>query len=277
MKKRLLIAMGSLIILITLSIIAWYLTSSRPVSETVEKDSSSGVSEEALVQVVEKDQRATATGVVETATAAPDPATEEARMSESRTEVQPTSIKPQATATQPANTQVIEVQPTEPQPSEIQLTANEPTPTHTVEPQTTESPALEIEATQTQPAEVLPSTTPPADVEPAVILQGNFKDADSVHKGSGSATIYQRSDSSYFLSFKDFAVCCGPDLYVFLADNPAPTGHADLGNYVELSSLQASSGDQDYEISADADLSQFKSVVIYCKPFQVIISTATFG
>ena len=76
------------------------------------------------------------------------------------------------------------------------------------------------------------------------------------------------------MSFENFAVCCGPDLYVLLATNPAPTGRADLGDYVEISPLQVSGGDQEYKISAGADLSQINSVVIYCKPFQVIISTA---
>jgi hypothetical protein len=46
---------------------------------------------------------------------------------------------------------------------------------------------------------------------------------------------------------------------------------------VEISSLQSPTGDQAYEIPADTDLSQLNSVVIYCKPFQVIISTATLG
>ena len=86
-----------------------------------------------------------------------------------------------------------------------------------------------------------------------------------------------RFSRAYLLSFENFAVCCGPDLYVFLASNPSPAGHADLGDYLELSSLKASTGDQDYEIPADTDLSQIKSVVIYCKPCQVIISTATLS
>ena len=152
-----------------------------------------------------------------------------------------------------------------------------PTEIQPAEPQVTETQSVKVQATETQPTEVPPSETQPTEVAPIVILQGQFKDADSVHKGSGTATIYQRPDGSYLLSFENFAVCCSPDLYVFLASNPSPAGHADLGDYLELSSLKASTGDQDYEIPADTDLSQIKSVVIYCKPFQVIISTATLS
>jgi hypothetical protein len=110
-----------------------------------------------------------------------------------------------------------------------------------------------------------------------MLRQGQFTDADQSHTGSGTATLYQEPDGSYRLSFENFAVCCGPDLRVLLAGNPAPTGHADLDDYVEISPLQTTDGDQEYAIPAGTDVSQINSVVIYCKPFQVIISTATLG
>jgi hypothetical protein len=166
-----------------------------------------------------------------------------------------------------------QVQPT---PTEVQKIESQPTETPTKEVPPTDTPLAEPEPTE----EIQPTDTPAPEPEPTeesseVILQGQFKDADQNHTGSGTATLFQEPDGSYRLSFENFAVCCGPDLYVFLASNPAPTSHADLGNYVEVSSLQSPTGDQEYEIPAGTDLSQINSVVIYCKPFQVIISTAT--
>lgn len=144
-----------------------------------------------------------------------------------------------------------------------------------------EAPPPTAEAPTSEPVPAEPSVdeaeNEPAVAEPSIILQGQFQDADEVHTGTGTATIHQRPDGSYLLTFEEFEVCCGPELYVFLASNPAPTGHADLGDYLELSSLQASRGHQEYEIPAGTDLSDTKSVVIYCKPFEVIISTATLG
>ncbi len=186
------------------------------------------------------------------------------------------------------------------EPAQLEATETEPPPMATTEEamaeaEATAMPEATVEAEATSPEAQPPPTEPPtpkpeptepsiqatatqpAKAEPSILLQGQFQDADEVHTGTGTAIIYQRPDGSYLLTFEDFEVCCGPELYVFLANNPAPTGHEDLGDYLELSSLQASSGNQEYEIPAGTDLSETGSVVIYCKPFQVIISTASLG
>lgn len=46
---------------------------------------------------------------------------------------------------------------------------------------------------------------------------------------------------------------------------------------VDLGPLKGNIGDQNYEIPADADISQFGSVIIYCVPFSVNFATATLG
>ncbi len=160
--------------------------------------------------------------------------------------------------------------------TETPVSEVQPTPTETAP--SPDTPTMEVEPTEV----VEPTNTPIPEVEstekkPVARRQGEFTDADQNHTGSGRATLYQEPDGSYRLSFEDFAICCGPDLYVFLAANPAPTSQADLGDYMEISPLQAPDGNQEYAIPADADLSQINSVVIYCKQFQVIISTATLN
>ncbi len=116
----------------------------------------------------------------------------------------------------------------------------------------------------------------PAD-QPTVVAQGQFKDADSFHQGSGIVTIYQLPDGALVLRFEDFSATNGPDLHVLLAENPAPSSSSDLGNYLDLGSLKGNIGNQNYEIPAGTDPSQYKSVVIYCKPFHVVFATATLG
>jgi hypothetical protein len=44
-----------------------------------------------------------------------------------------------------------------------------------------------------------------------------------------------------------------------------------------LGPLKGNIGNQNYAIPEDVDLSQFSSVVIYCKPFHVVFSYATLG
>lgn len=114
----------------------------------------------------------------------------------------------------------------------------------------------------------------PANV-PIVIGQGQFVDGDSFHKGSGTATLYEGPNGEYLLRLDDFAATNGPDLHVLLSANPTPVDHDSLGDYLDLGSLKGNIGDQNYEIPAGIDVQQYKSVIVYCLPFQVIFATAT--
>lgn len=109
---------------------------------------------------------------------------------------------------------------------------------------------------------------------PTVLVQGDFRDADSFHKGSGTATLYELPDGSHVLRFDDFQVTNGPDLHVLLTGNPNATDHDSLGEYVDLGSLKGNIGGQNYEISGDVDVSAYRGVVIYCLPFRVVFATA---
>ena len=113
--------------------------------------------------------------------------------------------------------------------------------------------------------------------EPKVLLSGMFVDQDSFHKGSGEASIYELEDGSKVLRFENFEVTNGPDLRVLLSGSSSLSSSSDLGDYVELSKLKGNKGNQNYDISSDVDLSKYKSVVIYCKPFHVIFSTASLN
>ena len=112
---------------------------------------------------------------------------------------------------------------------------------------------------------------------PQAQLSGRFQDADSFHRGSGTATIYDLgTDGERILRLEDFKVTNGPDLRVLLANVSNPEGHSDLADagYVELGKLKGNVGSQNYEIPADVSLDDVKSVVIYCNPFRVVFSVA---
>ncbi len=108
---------------------------------------------------------------------------------------------------------------------------------------------------------------------------GNFRDADSFHKGSGNAIIYQLSSGERILRLEEFRVTNGPDLRVLLANAPDPKGRSELDDagYYELAKLKGNVGSQNYEIPDSVSLSNVESVVIYCKPFRVIFSVATLA
>ena len=116
---------------------------------------------------------------------------------------------------------------------------------------------------------------PPAG--PVAVASGNFRDADSFHRGQGTATIYRQADGSHLLRFEDFRVTNGPDLRVLLAAaaNPQSRGELQDGGYVELAPLKGNIGSQNYEIPPEVDpAADGGSVIIYCRPFQVIFSVA---
>ena len=112
--------------------------------------------------------------------------------------------------------------------------------------------------------------------EGALTAQGRFTDSDSSHRGEGAAKLFRLPDGAHLLRFEAFRVTNGPELHVLLAGNPEPKTKADLdaGRYVDLGRLKGNMGDQNYALQRDLDLSAFRSVVIYCLPFQVIFSTA---
>lgn len=116
----------------------------------------------------------------------------------------------------------------------------------------------------------------PEMTDPVVVSSGSFIQIDAIHGAEGTATIYQLPDGSRVLRFEGFRSTNGPDLHVILSTDPDPRSHDALGeDYVELGRLKGNVGNQNYEIPADIDLSQYRSVVIYCQPFQVVFSTAT--
>ena len=125
-----------------------------------------------------------------------------------------------------------------------------------------------------QMATMMPEIMAPAG--PVAVKQGMFRDADSFHKGEGSATLYTLPDGSNVLRLEDFRVTNGPDLRVILASHPDPMsrGNVHSGEYVELGKLKGNIGNQNYTLPDGLSPDDYNSVIIYCKPFQVLFSVA---
>ena len=116
---------------------------------------------------------------------------------------------------------------------------------------------------------------PEAAAEWVAAGQGTFVGADAFHMGEGVATIFSQGDQSV-LRLEDFTVTNGPDLHVLLVQNIDGTSSSELGEYIDLGSLKGNVGNQNYEIPAGTDLSQYSGVMIYCMPFHVVFATAGF-
>ena len=118
----------------------------------------------------------------------------------------------------------------------------------------------------------------PAEV-PIAIATGDFVDADAVHKGTGRATLYKLPDERHLMRFEDFRTTNGPALVVYLAKHPAPARAADVvdGGFLSLGKLKGNVGNQNYEIPPDIDVSDYRSVVIWCELFGVLFSPASLA
>lgn len=112
--------------------------------------------------------------------------------------------------------------------------------------------------------------------QPVLLAGGQFGGADSFHKGEGKARVFRLSDGALVLRLEEFKVTNGPDLYVYLSGHPAPRSGSQVheGRALEIARLKGNIGNQNYALPPNVDLSKFKSVVIYCKQFSVVFSTA---
>jgi Electron transfer DM13 len=115
------------------------------------------------------------------------------------------------------------------------------------------------------PAMVAKATFSPVKV----LASGSF--VDSEHPTKGLAEIVTQNGKKYLRLNKAFKSEEGPDVFVLLhrEDSPKKYGKSD---YVSLGRLQKTRGKQLYRISDKVDITEFKSVVIWCRQFN-----ATFG
>ncbi|MGI9202398.1 MAG: DM13 domain-containing protein [Woeseiaceae bacterium] len=120
--------------------------------------------------------------------------------------------------------------------------------------------------------------TMPAE-SPVVVAQGQFVDADAIHKGSGRAAMYRLQDGSHAIRFEEFRTTNGPALVVYLAKHPDPQSAADVtdGGFVDLGKLKGNVGNQNYQIPVGTPIDEFNSVVIWCELFDVLFSPAALN
>lgn len=157
-----------------------------------------------------------------------------------------------------------------------QMAATEAPAAQAAEPMTDDAaePMAATEAPAAQAAAPAPTAAP---AEPVALASGSFTRIDALHAASGTATIYRLPDGSHVLRLENFDAQNGPDLRVGLSGHPEPRDNGQLMDqgYVELAVLKANQGNQNYELPAELDPAAFKSVVIYCKAFSVVFSTAS--
>jgi hypothetical protein len=106
------------------------------------------------------------------------------------------------------------------------------------------------------------------------LAKGAFHAA--AHETKGTATIFELADGKRVLRLAGFETSNGPDVHVLLGKAADATDNDTVKNagYVDLGSLKGNIGDQNYDVPADVNLSEYNSVTIWCNRFNVNFGTA---
>jgi len=138
-------------------------------------------------------------------------------------------------------------------------------------------PAISTTTDSPDPAAASPSM--PAGSAPAATLVRQGALISHEHATSGTAQLVRLADGRYQLVLRDLSTSDGPDLRVWLTDQAVKATQDgwhvfDDGRYVELGRLKGNRGTQVYEVPAGADVSQYRSVSIWCRRFSVSFGAA---
>lgn len=122
-----------------------------------------------------------------------------------------------------------------------------------------------------------PSTTSAAPAA-TVLAQGSFVTHE--HETTGTARLVRNADGSHQVELVGLDTSDGPDLRVWLTDQPVLPGRDgwrvfDDGEHTELGRLKGNHGDQVYRLGAGLDPADYRSVSIWCKRFSVSFGAAT--
>ncbi|MDO3645834.1 DM13 domain-containing protein [Nocardia mangyaensis] len=98
------------------------------------------------------------------------------------------------------------------------------------------------------------------------------------HSTSGTVTVTALPDGTATLRLADLRTSDGPALRVWLSDQPVePTGlgrNLDDGRHVDLGALKGNEGNQNYAVPAGTDLTELRTVTIWCERFAVSFGAA---
>ena len=115
---------------------------------------------------------------------------------------------------------------------------------------------------------------PTASAASNKLASGQFH--SGAHETKGTATVFQLADGKKTLRLTDFATSNGPDVHVYLvaSDDAKDNDTVTKAGFIDVGTLKGNIGDQNYDLPANADLTKYRAVTIWCKRFSVNFGTA---
>ena len=149
----------------------------------------------------------------------------------------------------------------------IRTTLNEDLPTAIAGPTAAASPGGPKGFVVTSPG----SGSPIALATPVVLAQGELQYVDDLHNGKGPVRIVRIGDMR-ILRFENVSITNAPDVHVYLSRDTGGKWSEPTSLY--LGPLKATNGSFNYDIPAGTDLAPYKSVVVWCRAFAVLVTWA---
>jgi hypothetical protein len=121
------------------------------------------------------------------------------------------------------------------------------------------------------------ATASAAPAGPVLVASGGLISHE--HTTSGTAQLVRLPAGGHQLVLRDLSTSDGPDLRVWLTDQPVVDGRAgwhlfDDGKHLELGPLKGTHGTLVYDVPADARIADYSSVTIWCRRFAVSFGAA---
>ncbi|NEO32830.1 MAG: DM13 domain-containing protein [Symploca sp. SIO3C6] len=98
----------------------------------------------------------------------------------------------------------------------------------------------------------------------------------AAHPTQGKVRLTTENGQRYLEFDENFKTDSGPDLFVLLHRQQTPESYRN-SDYVNLGDLEQVSGTQRYAIPDEVNLADWKSVVIWCRQFNVTFGYAPLG
>lgn len=130
----------------------------------------------------------------------------------------------------------------------------------------------------TRPRPSVPAPTGFGDVAvipqpppPETVAQGALGRVDALHNGTG-AVLLIRTAEGFVLRFDDVAITNAPDVHVYLSRDTG--GKWSEATSLYIGALKATNGSFNYMLPPDAEPSAYRSVVVWCRQFSVLVTWA---
>ena len=106
---------------------------------------------------------------------------------------------------------------------------------------------------------------------PVTLATGQLGHVDAIHNGTGTVLLV-RTGSAVVLRFDDVAITNAPDVHVYLSRETGGKWSEATSLYV--GPLKATNGAFNYPLPGDADIASYRSVVVWCRQFSVLVTWA---